>query len=78
MKKLLLSIGGGILIGLLLSFLFWDYQGLQVEYLNHGGVDITAFEVDFDFVFFSFVLVIATAVFVHRIWNYVEQRKGGN
>lgn len=75
MKKLLLSICGGILVGLLLSFLFLDYQGLQVEYLNHGGVDITAFEVHFDFVFFSFVLVIAAAALIHRIWNYVEQRK---
>lgn len=74
MKKILLSITGGLLLGLTLSFVFWDYRGSTYEVKNQAGVNRTISEMDFDFIFRSSLLVIGTAVIIYLIWSYINKK----
>lgn len=74
MKKMLLSLSGGLLFGLALSFIFWDYRGSTYEVKNQAGVDRIIREMDFDFVFRSSLLVIALTILTYLIWRFVEKK----
>lgn len=75
MKKILLSLSGGLLFGLFLSFIFWDYRGSTYEVKNQAGVDRIIREMDFDFVFRSSLLVIVLTILFYIIWSFVEKKK---
>ena len=75
MKKILLSLSGGLVFGLILSFLFWDYRGSTYDVKNQAGVDRTIREMDFDFIFKSSLLVIAIAVIIYLLWSYFDKKK---
>lgn len=74
MKKILFSTSGGLLFGLMLSFVFWDYRGAAYEVKNQAGVNRTISEMDFDFIFRSSLLVIGTAVLIYLIWSYIDKK----
>ncbi|PKH12140.1 hypothetical protein [Planomicrobium sp. MB-3u-38] len=75
MKKIFLSILGGLVLGLILSFLLFDYESSWTSHLNRAGVDQIVNEMDFDFVFNSSLLVIGISILIYLIWSFVEKKK---
>ena len=75
MKKIFLSILGGLVLGLILSFLLFDYESSWTSHLNRAGVDQIVNEMDFDFVFNSSLLVIGISILIYLIWNFVDKKK---
>lgn len=68
MKKLFLSAGGGLIIGLALSFAFFDYQDISNQYIGLGGIDERIVrDMDFEFVFNASLLVIGISVLIYLI-----------
>ncbi|WKA53219.1 hypothetical protein [Planococcus shixiaomingii] len=75
MKKSFLSIIGGLIIGLILAFIFFDYQTITNEHIGLGGVDRNVKDMDFDFVFNASLLVIGISIFIYVIWSFVDKKK---
>ena len=75
MKKAFFSILGGLVLGLILSFLLFDYQSSWSTHLNRAGVDQIVYEMDFDFVFNSSLLVIGISVLIFLIWSFIDKKK---
>lgn len=75
MKKAFFSILGGLVLGLLLSFIFFDYQSSWTSHLNRAGVDQVVKEMDFDFVFNSSLLVIGISILIFLIWSFIDKKK---
>lgn len=75
MKKIFFSILGGLVLGLILSFLLFDYESSWTSHLNRAGVDQIVNEMDFDFVFNSSLLVIGISILIYLIWSFVEKKK---
>ena len=75
MKKIFLSILGGLVLGLILSFLLFDYESSWTSHLNRAGVDQIVNEMDFDFVFNSSLLVIGISILIYLIWSFVGKKK---
>ena len=76
MRKILVSLFFGLLIGGLISSFFLDYQDNSYEILNYYGVDkMTVKEWDWDFIVDAGILVFLIAVFCFIIWTVIEKRK---
>ncbi|MDN7240966.1 hypothetical protein QWY14_04150 [Planococcus sp. N028] len=75
MKKSFLSIIGGLIIGLILAFIFFDYQPITNEHIGLGGVDRNVKDMDFDFVYNASLLVIGISIFIYVIWSFVDKKK---
>ncbi|WP_432352920.1 hypothetical protein [Sporosarcina sp. A2] len=76
MKKLALSLVGGGVIGLILSFLLMDYENSSYEILHQAGVGKrTISEMDFEFVFNSFFLILGFTIVIYVIWTYIEKKR---
>ncbi len=75
MKKAFFSILGGLVLGLILSFILFDYQSSWTSYLNRAGVDQVVKEMDFDFVFNTSLMVIGISILIFLIWSLVDKKK---
>lgn len=75
MKKAFLSILGGLVLGLVLSFILFDYQSSWSTHLNRAGVDQIVNEMDFDFVFNSSLLVIGISILIFLVWSFVDKKR---
>ena len=75
MKKFSLSLLGGIIIGLILSFLLMDYENIQYEVRDLAGIESRMIrEMDFDFAFNASILVIGISILIFVTWTYVEKK----
>jgi len=75
MKKFPLSLLGGVIIGLIVSFLLMDYEDIRYEVRNLGGIESRWIrEMDFDFVFNASILVIGISILIFVIWTLVEKK----
>ncbi|MCL6572925.1 MAG: hypothetical protein K6T88_14775 [Bacillus sp. (in: Bacteria)] len=75
MKKFSLSLLGGIIIGLIVSFLLLDYEDIRYEVLNLGGIKSRWIrEMDLDFAFNASILVIGISILIFVIWTFVEKK----
>lgn len=76
MRKFFGSLLGGLLIGLPLAFLWIGYEGITYSQMNVAGVEeVIVHEMDFDFVFYSSLLVVAIAVIIYLIWNFINKKR---
>ncbi|MFC4713496.1 hypothetical protein [Planococcus dechangensis] len=75
MKKLSISLMGGLVLGLVLSFFFFDYESITNEHKNLAGVDQTVREMDFDFVFNASLLMIGISIFIYLVWSLISMKK---
>ena len=75
MKKPFFSLLGGLVLGLILSFIFFDYQSLTSEHIGLAGVDQTVNEMDIEFIYNSLLLVAGIALLLYVIWSLVEMKK---
>lgn len=75
MKKFFLSLSGGIIIGLIVSFSLMEYENIKYEVRNLGGIESRWIrEMDFDFAFNASVLVIGISILIFVIWTFVEKK----
>ena len=75
MKKAFFSILGGLVLGLILSFILFDYQSSWISHLNRAGVDQIVREMDFDFVFNTSLMVIGISILIFLIWSFADKKK---
>jgi len=75
MKKFFLSIVGGVLIGLILSFSFMDYESSWTHHIQRAGVDQVVQEMDFDFVFTASILITVSSALIFAVWSFIEKKK---
>jgi len=75
MKKTFFSILGGLVLGLILSIILFDYQSSWTTYLNRAGVDQIVREMDFDFAFNSSLMVTGISIIIFLIWSFVDKKK---
>jgi len=75
LKKFSLSLLGGIVIGLLISFFLMDYKDIKYEVRNLAGIDSRWIrEMDFDFAFNASLLVIGIAILIFVSWTFIEKK----
>ncbi|SEN60710.1 hypothetical protein SAMN04487786_4080 [Paenisporosarcina quisquiliarum] len=75
MRKLPLSLLGGTIIGLIVSFTLMDYRDIKYEIRNQGGIESRWIrEMDFDFVFNASALIIGISVLIFIVWTFIEKR----
>ncbi|WOV83634.1 hypothetical protein PGH26_12185 [Sporosarcina jeotgali] len=76
MKKFSLSLLGGGMIGIILSFLFMDYDKSSYTILDQAGIaKRTVNDMDFEFVFNSFFLIAGFTIVIYVVWTFIEKRK---
>ena len=75
MKKFGLSLLGGGVLGIILSFVFMDYQKISYEVLHQAGVaKRTVKDLDFEFVFNASLLILGFTVVIYVLWTYIEKK----
>ena len=75
MRKLSLSLLGGTITGLIVSFTLMDYRDIKYEIRNQGGIESRWIrEMDFDFVFNASALIIGISVLIFVVWTFIEKR----
>ena len=75
MRKFSFSILGGIIIGLILSFVLMDYEDMSYQLMDRGSTDYrTVSEMDFNFVFNASLLVMGVAILIFIVWSFVERK----
>jgi phage shock protein PspC (stress-responsive transcriptional regulator) len=75
MKKLLLSLIGGILIGGIISYLILDYKNSNYVILNYFGVDKkTVREWDFQFISNAGFIIAGVSISIYLIWTFFEKK----
>lgn len=75
MRKLSLSLLGGTITGLIVSFTLMDYRDIKSEIRNQGGIESRWIrEMDFDFVFNASALIIGISVLIFVVWTFIEKR----
>ncbi|WP_211654880.1 hypothetical protein [Planococcus alpniumensis] len=75
MRKFFLSIVGGVVIGLILSFSFMDYESSWAHHIQRAGADQVVQEMDFDFVFTASLLVLVSSALIFAVWSFIEKKK---
>lgn len=75
MKKFFLSIVGGVVLGLILSFSFMEYESSWTHHIQRAGVDQMVKEMDFDFVFTATLLVFGISALIYAVWSFIEKKK---
>ncbi|AIY05460.1 hypothetical protein Plano_1495 [Planococcus sp. PAMC 21323] len=76
MKKFFVSLFGGLLIGLPLAFWWIGYETISYSQLNVTGVDeVIVREMDFDFVFYASLLVVAIAAIIYFVWSFISKKR---
>lgn len=75
MKKPFFSLLGGLVLGLILSFIFFDYQSLTSEHIGLAGAEQTVNEMDVEFIYNALLLVSGIALLIYVIWSLVEMKK---
>ncbi|WP_033542022.1 hypothetical protein [Planococcus sp. CAU13] len=75
MKKTFFSILGGLILGLFVSFILFDYRSTTITYVNKIGADKVIREMDFNFVFNTSIMVIGISILIFVIWSFVDKKK---
>ncbi|WP_394190829.1 hypothetical protein [Paenisporosarcina quisquiliarum] len=75
MRKFSFSILGGIIIGLILSFVLMDYEVIKYEIRDQAGIESRwVSEMDFNFVFNASMLVFGVVILIFIVWSFVERK----
>jgi hypothetical protein len=73
--KTWISIIAGLVIGVILSYFFLDYNGWTINEAGKNGEIIkTTNELDFNLITNSFLIVISVSVLIYVIWTLVEKK----
>lgn len=76
MKKFFGSLFGGLVLGLSLAYWWIGYDSITYSQFNLAGVDeVIVREMDFDFVFYASLLVVAITAVLFVLWSWVEKKR---
>jgi TRAP-type C4-dicarboxylate transport system permease small subunit len=76
MKKGWISIVGGLILGLIISFFTLEYKGWQyIRHNSNGEVEQVINELDFNLITNSFLIIVATGIVIYLILSIIEKRK---
>ncbi|PLR65939.1 MULTISPECIES: hypothetical protein [Bacillaceae] len=76
MKKSWISIVGGLILGLIISFFTLEYNGWQyIRHNSNGEVEQVINELDFNLITNSFLIIVATGIVIYLILSIIEKRK---
>lgn len=74
MKKGLISIITGIILGGLISYFMLDYSGWTYVNIGAGGNPTkTVNELDIDLLFDSLLIVVGLSSFIYVVWTMIEK-----
>lgn len=75
MKKYLLSIVGGVLIGEIICYFFMDYETANYVIQNYNGLEEKEIkEWDFSYITQSGFIILITTLLIYFSWVVVEKR----
>lgn len=75
MRKFSFSILGGIILGLILAFVFMDYEDISYQLMDRGSSEYRSVsEMDFNFVFNASLLVVGVAILIFIVGSFVERK----
>lgn len=75
MKKTLISLIGGLVIGGITSIIFLDYKSSSYQIRNYYGIDIFKVgELDFDFLWNASVIVAMFSIFIFFSWRFIDKK----
>lgn len=75
MKKYLLSIVGGVLIGGIICYFFMDYETANYVIQNYNGLEEKEIkEWDFSYITQSGFIILITTLLIYFSWVVVEKR----
>ncbi|MCA0151125.1 hypothetical protein B0G93_11852 [Bacillus sp. V-88] len=76
MKKGWISIVGGIIVGLILSFFTLEYDGWKyITVSGNGEVEQVIHELDFNLITNTFLLMMACGILMYSILSMIEKKK---
>ncbi|MBW3111585.1 hypothetical protein KYJ26_07075 [Bacillus sp. MCCB 382] len=76
MKKGWISIVGGIIVGLILSFFTLEYDGWKyITVSGNGEVEQVIHELDFNLITNTFLLMFACGSVIYLILSMIEKKK---
>ncbi|MED3910553.1 hypothetical protein P4597_15355 [Peribacillus simplex] len=76
MKKYLLSIVGGVLIGGIICYFFMDYETANYVIQNYNGLEEKEIkEWDFSYITQAGFIILITTLLIYFSWVVVEKRK---
>ncbi|ASS95565.1 hypothetical protein [Peribacillus simplex] len=79
MKKFLLSILGGVLIGVIICYFFMDYETSNYVIQNYNGLDEKEIkEWDFSYITQAGFIILITTLLIYFSWVVVEKRVDKN
>ncbi|MDX8345795.1 hypothetical protein [Rossellomorea sp. YZS02] len=79
MKKGWMSIVGGIIVGLILSFFTLEYDGWKyISVSDNGEVEQVIHELDFNLITNTFLLMIACGIILYSILSIIEKKKSND
>lgn len=75
MKKYLLSIVGGVLIGGIICYFFMDYEAANYVIQNYNGLEEKEIkEWDFSYITQAGLIILITTLLIYFSWVVVEKR----
>ncbi|PFA69830.1 hypothetical protein CN378_03420 [Bacillus sp. AFS015802] len=76
MKKGWISIVGGIILGLILSFFTLEYDGWKyITVSGNGEVEQVIHELDFNLITNTFLLMTACGILMYSILSMIEKKR---
>lgn len=73
--KVWVSLLAGLTIGLLLSYIFLDYNGWTIHQMGWDGeATKTINELDFDLITNGFLIVAAVSLLIFGVWKFIERK----
>lgn len=75
MNKTFISIVGGLIVGLVISFFTLDYNGLTIVHHNQAGeVEKVINELDFNLLSNSLLIVIASIIVIYILLRLKDEK----
>ncbi len=75
MKKIFLSLLGGLILGVIISVILWDYQSWNYEIQNYYGTGTKEVkEWDFEFLTNATSIIIVVSILIFLIWTFIEKK----
>lgn len=74
--KVWFSLLGGLVIGIILSYFFLEYNGWAIHHMGENGEVVkTIKELDFNLITNGFLIVVGVSFLIYVVWTLIERKK---
>ena len=74
--KVWFSLLGGLVIGIILSYFFLEYNGWTIHPMGENGEVVnTINELDFNLITNGFLIVFGVSFLIYVVWTLIERKK---